>query len=426
MNDLENIYIEHCKNLLEKKLNIGSSEQWKQRDFEFLCDKVFEKTNVLLSLSTAKRLWSQKYKKLPHPSTLNALANFIDYENWQAFKQSVDVSESKNHIETKKSVKKSSVIFKQIGFLCIFLIIAFTIWAGRDWFTTQNFADEYKNITFSSKKTVISGVPNTVIFDYDIPNVSVDSAFIQQTWDPKRRAKINIEKHKHTSIYFYPGHHKAKLVLNDQIVKELDIQITTDGWLGIITTGPDDEIPSYVPQTDILKNNQLYISPDVIQKLKIDVPLKNYYTVFYNVRDFGEIYTDNFTIETEIKNSLQEGGLTCQHCGLIVMPWFSILLTQPGCVNNAGIHYMKTRVSGVDNDLSALGCDFSDWQKLRIEVKNKNANIFINDNRVYHISSNENAGKIIGLQYVFFGSGSVNYVKLFDKNEQLVYSDSFE
>lgn len=85
----EKIFLDECKKRVEEKLNWADSSEWKQRDFQNLSELIFESTGVLLSLSTLKRLWKNNTDSIPHPGTLNALAQFLGYKNWVALKQTV-------------------------------------------------------------------------------------------------------------------------------------------------------------------------------------------------------------------------------------------------------------------------------------------------------------------------------------------------
>src|SRR5690349_20029493 len=80
--------------------------------------------------------------------------------------------------------------------------------------------EKSKNYSFSSKKIVSEGVPNSVVFDYDASTAPVDSVIIQQSWDERLRTKVSKRDHQHTSIYYTPGFFKAKLVVNNEIVRE--------------------------------------------------------------------------------------------------------------------------------------------------------------------------------------------------------------
>ena len=58
---MEKNFIATCKTLIEGKLNWQDSENWKQRDYEYLSEIIFEKTEILLSVSTLKRIWKNEY-----------------------------------------------------------------------------------------------------------------------------------------------------------------------------------------------------------------------------------------------------------------------------------------------------------------------------------------------------------------------------
>ncbi len=57
-----------------------------QAEFEHVCYLIEEKTKILISLSTIKRIFNGEFQRLPQVSTLNALAIFIGYSGWQDFK----------------------------------------------------------------------------------------------------------------------------------------------------------------------------------------------------------------------------------------------------------------------------------------------------------------------------------------------------
>ena len=82
--------LQHCCALIEQKLDWGSSEHWQNQDFDTLSTRIFDETQVVLSVSTLKRVWGKvKYDSLPSVTTLNTLAVFAGYENWRAFRQQV-------------------------------------------------------------------------------------------------------------------------------------------------------------------------------------------------------------------------------------------------------------------------------------------------------------------------------------------------
>src|SRR5688572_18424588 len=81
----EQQYIDQCKKQIEQKFSFGNG--YAQRDLEILSAYIEEKTGMIISLSTLKRLWKDSYKQRPQLATLNALAMILDHKDWQAFKQ---------------------------------------------------------------------------------------------------------------------------------------------------------------------------------------------------------------------------------------------------------------------------------------------------------------------------------------------------
>ncbi|MFC1725363.1 hypothetical protein ACFL4T_07025 [candidate division KSB1 bacterium] len=439
----EQDYIERCKNLIEKKLNWSDSRFWKQRDYEYLKEMIFEETGILLSLSTLKRLWKKEYESTPHPSTLDSLAVFIGCKNWNDFKAQIPerIPDNVNaHIEEKSEQNdlgnlsdaveevpgKKPLIFRFntvfsafIGIIAIFLVIIF-IKPGQS-------GDNFDDILFTSKKAVSSGLPNTVIFNYDISKIKTDNVQIQQSWNDRKRVGLPKDENYYSSVYYFPGFHKAKLVVDGEIVKQHNLHITTDGWLGILRYSLKDEIPVYIPKEYIFQGDRLYVSPETLAD-KIDIVKNEYLLSFYNVGDFGDITGDNFSLEARVKNDLSEGAMTGQYVNIIVMcenGRHIIPLAHPGCVGNIGVKFLEKTLKGTNNDLSAFGCDLSDWNDLRCTVKEKQAKVFLNDKSVFEISYNNEAGRIIGLHFAFYGCGSVQNIKLLDTDKQIVYEDNF-
>ncbi|MEQ8687593.1 MAG: hypothetical protein RIE86_19975, partial [Imperialibacter sp.] len=83
-------------------------------------------------------------------------------------------------------------------------------------------------------------------------------------------------------------------------------------------------------------------------------------------------------------------------------------------------------VDGKVEDPTPLGVDFSGWVKVRYEVKDMTGRLFINDELAYD-SLNLHFGpvEVVGLKFRFQGTGRVNYVKLWGKEEELVFEENF-
>ena len=73
-------------NDIEIELGWGSADTWSTADFDTLGDRIHERTGVQLSATTLKRVWGRiAYKSSPSPTTLDALASYLGYENWRTY-----------------------------------------------------------------------------------------------------------------------------------------------------------------------------------------------------------------------------------------------------------------------------------------------------------------------------------------------------
>ena len=420
--DLERAQIKTIIFRISEVLQLNNPEQWQQRDFENVSSQIAEKTGINLSVSTLKRLCRDQFQHIPQKNTLNALAQFLDYKDWYDYKISNPVQTETTSGQTP--VKKSFKPNKKLLYIPVFaLIILAMVFLIKNTQPAQSFTDAQ----FTSRKNVSTGVPNTVIFDYDISMYDFDSAFIQQSWDVRNRAKIAKNEKHSTSVYYYPGYHRAKLLINDQLAKEIPVYITTDKWLSLIQNPKNDVIPVYVDE-NCIENGQMQMPPEIVESHNIDLSENNHATCFFYVNENFSGDSDNFKFKTRIKNNLNEGALVCQLCEISIYAENGrhfVQLCSPGCIGSLYLKFGSDYISGKNNDLSAFGCDLNNWNELELEVKDKIATVILNGNKIYRTAFENTNGAIKGVAYRFAGSGAIDYVRLSDLNDQLVYSEDF-
>src|ERR1700754_2175412 len=242
-------YITRCKRLIEEKFHFGNGHgELRQRDFEYLSDSIEEKSGITLSLSTLKRLWKNDYDKMPHPSTLQALVSLLGYKDWHEFKlRNTNFPEMPvNPVPPKRGVKFNPWVMAPVV-----LVVAVVFWLIAFRSKPPQKRPIIKGpVTLTSNKTVSQGVPNTVIFNYDLSNVEADSFFFQQSWNYDDRTRIDPKKDVFTAIYYYPGFHRAKLIANDSIIKRFFVHITTDGWFPVARYSNSYKNPIYIKKQD--------------------------------------------------------------------------------------------------------------------------------------------------------------------------------
>lgn len=429
--------IEQCKQRIEKALGWGTSDQWTSQDFLRLSEHIFAKTRISLSVSTLKRIWGRvRYDSLPNTTTLDTLAQLLDFENWRAFKRDVlQEKEGVNQLlptpENNPVPSHTSPIRRRYSSMSlaggIFLAIIISI-LGMGMLLNRKTAKPLPagpvTVSFKSRQ-VSDDLPNSVVFDYAVAGSQSDSAMIQQSWDPKRREKVSLRHQQHTSVYYYPGFFRAKLLVDGKIRREDDVFIRTKGWKGIIDQEP---MPIYLRSTDIRHPGCLSVSSDVLRQ-KTGMTVFNERGVdFFNVRDFGGLASDAFTFETKLRNTASVEESICRRVwvyvlgtrGAIILP-----LGDKGCSATLNLWTGDQEISGKQHDLSAFGCDFSRPQTLKCAVRDGQMQISLNAQLVYQVPVKKDIGNVIGLRYGFEGTGAIYSVKLQRGDGETVFEEKF-
>ena len=403
----------------------GDSTNWKNQDFINLSEKIREKTGASVSHVTLKRIWGKvKYDSLPNTYTMDTLVQFLGYENFRTFStQFVPVGKPGEQQKTNpQPVKKTfRSLPYALGVLTLMGILLVVIIASR----TERpalpiLAKDYK---FSSKKVITSGLPNSVVFDFDATKSPYDSVAIQQSWDRHLRVNVSKNDHQHTSIYYFPDFYYAKLIVGGKIIKQHELFVESNGWLPVVEKQP---VPVYYEKKDAMADGKLSLSPEKIKERNIPMQPTPPYVVYTNVKDFGEIYSDDFTFETSVKNNYNEGAAACRSTTIYILCkgtaiW--IPLSTKGCVSDLDMYFAGYEVSGKKHDLSAFGVDFEKYVPLKIVSHNGKAQIFIDNKQVYTVDKGIGRAKIIGIVYRFQGTGAVDYVRL--ANGKVNYDDEF-
>ena len=435
----ESDYLCLCKKMIGEKLGWLDSNEWKQRDFLNLVSLISEKSEITLSLSTIKRIWRTDYSSLPHPSTLDAFARFLDYDNWLDFKsrnkQSVaPVNGVKGAEGTKLAIRSNrGSLIKNKPLKIAVLLLLFIFLPGTVILLTLLFHDSSvvsfnpDDVEFSISTTEPAGVPNTVVFHYDVGNIDTDSFLVQQSWNVLRRDRIEKSENKFTTVYFYPGIHKARIMANDSVLKEVDVRIKTDGWLALARYDHLDDIPFYIRDADILKNGKMHVTATHLKSNNIDIN-NNTIVSYYFSSEFENLSSGNFTFESRLKlDSIF--NYSCPQITICILghgEMNQIPLTIKGCAGNSSLKIGNTIKEGSSNDLSSLGADVYDWQHVKIVARDFQAYIFLNDELVYTMTFSEDIGEISGINFNFTGTGIIDFVRLYNNDDLLVYGTDFE
>lgn len=439
---IDKLLLARCRTLVEAKLGWGDSKEWSNADFEALSENILEETGVSLSVSTLKRLWGRiKYASKPQAATLNALAQFVGYASYRDFElaekqqevvpNKVVSTKPAEAVFAKTSIEKRASEKRPISKSAIWSI-GLVMGIGLSLFLAFSLSQKQRQerpapakYSFSSHP-VAAGIPNSVVFTFDVSQAKTDCLFVQQTWDESKRFTIKKGQHEATSIYYYPGFFTAKLTVDSIVVKQHKLLVKTDGWLPMVEHQP---VPVYFKPEESTRNGAFGLSIEQLASRSILMQPEVPSVLYYYIDDLGDLSSDNFTLETSVRNTFSTGSGACQKSQVVVLcenSMFVLPLSIPGCTSAIDAFVPGRLIKGSKTDLSKFGVDFKDWAELRLAVKDKAVEVFLDEKSILKTAFSFNAGRIIGVGYSFEGTGLVDYVRLYNGAGKVAFREEFQ
>src|SRR5690606_19094592 len=372
-----------------------------QRDFEHISAEIAAKTTILISVATLKRLMQGRFARLPQTATLNAISQYLGYNNWQDYKMAVrERVGAKSKVEAVKpgtpSVEtirayplRRAIPLALLFAACLLLLIGYSVIRPTD--------PGYDKASFSFRKTTGNDIPNTVVFSYNIDEVNADSFFIQQSWDRNRRVRVHKNQYTLTDTYYEPGYHTAKLIANDSIIKTASVSIPTDGWFFYSKRDFFDNIPQYINTNGHPGDGTLSLTPQ-----EVTTSHEERYYFYLNIPHQVQGDADNYRFKARVK--VETLGTT--PCPFIIPEIFCengaiyIKATPTGCTGESLVQFGDHHLNGRLSDLSALGVDVRNWVDIEIICKDKRATVYYNGAPVFNLDYTRPAGKIAGLGFI--------------------------
>jgi hypothetical protein len=416
----DEILLDKCRKLIEAKLGWEEGARWSTHDFETLGSRIQETTGVSLSIATLKRIWGKiRYDSKPTPTTLNTLAQYVGYEDWRDFRKG-------QHLNGNGHAKQFAVppapIIRKFGWWIAVPLVVAGIALGAWPLLDNNTGYSPSQFSFSSRKVVDQGVPNSVIFDYDASVASTtDSIFIQQSWDKRLTTRVAADEKQHTSIYYYPGFFEAKLVVNGTTMLEHDLLITTAGWLASIE---QPRVPVYLGDAEARIDGALRLTEEIVASNNIPLQPEPPIIGFHYFDKFAAA-SDDFVFETRVRNDYGKGGGACRLVEVRIQfegPAVLIPLSAPGCVSEL----FFSGLDGKKHDLSVFGRNLEEWVNVKCVIKNNKGEVFIDGSPAKKFIIPGTTIGFVGTSLRFQGPGSVDFVRATNSSGMVIFEDDFE
>jgi hypothetical protein len=99
-----------------------------------------------------------------------------------------------------------------------------------------------------------------------------------------------------------------------------------------------------------------------------------------------------------------------------------IPLSSRGCVSDINLMAVEQSVSGKKADLSGFGVDFSDWVNVSCKSDSGKIRFFVNEKQAYEVPLPTKEVQIVGMSYIFQGTGAVKNISLSNKDKLVFHA----
>lgn len=416
----EKRYIEACKEAILAKMDWTEKVDIVQRDFEYLSELIYEKTKVRLSAATLRRIWLNQYQSLPQVKTLDALAEFVGFNSWQQFTKTVQPRD--------RTITPKKIMWDRAKLPALLILFAALVSVALIALLPKSNLLLDGEVTLRPTEQLHEGVPATIGFDYDISEINHKDVFIELSWNPYERTKLDPEHHFYTGVYFYPDYHWSKLIADDSILVKKPVYVTTKGWHGLIMQSDNDTSPVYIDSTDFFQGGVMRITGDMTEKYELK-DAEAYYPIFTLSNPLLEALNgDNFALEARFSLLPGQENLLCKHMSVLIKAEYGTVVlpvSQQGCYGETSLLYSDKLIRGKLNDLSRLSADISTTQELKLRVQDKHVVVKIGNNEPFTFDYSTAMGKLKVLKFVFKGFGEVSGVRLTNSEGKVILNNGF-
>ena len=407
---------------IERKLDWGKSVQWTSADFENLSDHIFAITGERLSVTTLKRTWGRTSQEVkPSISTLNILSRFLGKASWREFvsTQLAEITEKDN---SRFIILDKRVLSIVAGTLAIvmsaFFFVAYII---SNHATTTPI--DPAAISFSIDK-VTTGIPNTVIFRYDLNGQSVDSLELQQSWDQRRRIRLNPSDSLVTAIYMKPGYFNAKLVVNGAIVHTDNLYLPSDGFQSMVSF-TSSGLTQFISSEHWLLDNDGFRFQNDLEQLYPSQEIED--VILLNLLPSPIIDSDDFTARMDFTLKGDNNADPCHSTMLIITGSEQVYLFSMGAKGCSGVFSAQlagTYVDGSKRDLSAMGLSTDEETEILIEKKGGILGIEVNGEYVQLGDKISSIGPIGGFRFFVSQDVEISTMTMSDRQQSFDFLHS--
>jgi hypothetical protein len=452
--ELHELYKEELRKQLEKRVKDDWGTVWSDfgkyrtthsgRGSKFdnaLAAAISNKAKVGMSGATLKRfIFNEKSTK---GENLDLICSYLKYNDYADFKAKnvfagqreadyqdyfqVDLPIGKGGFQVKLTKGHFAISLFILAILALTSVVFFL--PGFSTKENINSGNHFRLLHRSGKKS-----PAVYYLGVDLSGVVYDSAYVSFNIKPRERNVLNDQKRLLVSnptdtleyVVYKPEIIYAQLIVDGESYGAIRLITYSDDW--------DGHYSSILPETNAGWEDPLAIKEAFWQEGKLQYQrdyIHNakhrgyFYANFMKVADFG-INLSDAELLFNVRNSAKYGGISCFDVSIHIFDdlgnTFNYCLKREGCaIYTASFNGKPVPLNFEERD--KLTQDLDEWADVKLRMKDKNVDVYINDEYRATLPIPERMGKLIEVKVDVKGMGEINYVDLKDSEGNAYYED---
>ena len=427
-----NMYILLASQQLERKLELllGKKENWTDREFNSISEKIYSVTACKLSKDTLKRIFGRVIvpgNYIPQKDTLDAIVRYLGYDNWYSFEQSMDnekpfVATEEGQSQDKKVLGGGGLIKKSI-----IVVLASTLLLPLVYF-------------YPFLYDLILDPPIALEVQF---NTNVVPCVATIKYDCSKRKSNNLELftgillRKNEISYLLPskkgiiyqsysraGLFDIQIKQNNRCLKSAPVFIKSKEWVAVVE---NEKNSVDLLQSESKKQQGIFSVSKAKAFEVLNDTIGFYKTQFQYANDF-KIDGDNSTVELRLKNHIVKSkSFYCNYVFLIVCYEFvKVRVKLVDFVSGDREFVSFETKNGLDRRSLPYNfpIKFDDWYTVKYTTKNGGLSIYYNNKLKTTQSYRLKLGKPLSIFIQVNNSGELDYFSMSD-NKGGTYREDF-
>lgn len=414
--------------------NFGNPEigSWTNGDYLRLSSILSRHTEIQLSPSTLKRIFGKlktTERYYPQKATRDGLAQYAGFVDWDDFVEKhprpARTGEARAEEIPGPPTKLPQPRAPLISWWPALLLMAGACAIfGWQWVKKMRNAPEPEVAAKLICSNPVGGNPHSAVFRIQLPeNFKGDSSAFHIAFGDRARNQPIRPGAVLTHYYEMPARYYAVLHYKNRPVDTMAVYLKTNGWTATAWSYLDTTrvYPLRAPAFGLAG---MSASPRELLASGVDT-LHTFLVDYVNTQEW-DVTGDDFELNARLATSALRPGIRCSQVIIALYGEKSrheILLMKPGCVSWAHLVFSEKRIDGRQEDLSPVGTDLTNGGTVHLRVKDRHAELTVNDKPLYSIAYDQPIGKLYGIRISFAGIGSIQQVELKNVDGDVVFED---